>query len=432
MCMRSEKTRTRKAAIRQTGVAMMLAGLIVLAVPATVWSNPDSTEASIGFSANPATEGSMVTITGTVLFTDDTHPGNAGNPVLCGKIEIQQLQDDITDEGVPCGSADAAYEPIDSGDPPDAFGEFSTDFDTTDLAGSIIGFRTHYVSAGCGGGHQPGQSSSECADLEIIAQVEEFCGFTQGFWGNYGGQKFGSDTESLIELLLGPIVIGVLTENSVSLDSADCIIERLPAGGKPKALPNNLGDVDDDCGASQGLPLFNDNEHGRSYKNLFMGQVVSLSLNVRIYYLGLDGVVGPGGFDLSAAFCTEGEDGDVEAFTIPQSVIDALSNLGLGNTVNDLLELANRALAGLDTGGASISAINGAVDTINNAFDECRTVVQCGACCLPDECVPGVCGTFEMCENNDTCFCGSTAEGGSFCVQNDACDANPPCSTTSK
>jgi hypothetical protein len=45
-------------------------------------------------------------------------------------------------------------------------------------------------------------------------------------------------------------------------------------------------------------------------------------------------------------------------------------------SVGDLLEEANKALAGQAT-SASIGDINKAVDAINRAFDGCRTVVSC-------------------------------------------------------
>src|SRR5207249_8684287 len=40
-------------------------------------------------------------------------------------------------------------------------------------------------------------------------------------------------------------------------------------------------------------------------------------------------------------------------------------------------ELANRALAGLPTGGASVADINAGVDAINRGFDACRVLVDC-------------------------------------------------------
>src|SRR5437016_14261974 len=69
-------------------------------------------------------------------------------------------------------------------------------------------------------------------------------------------------------------------------------------------------------------------------------------------------------------------------FSVPASVLSALANLGLAPTVEGLLELANRALAVLPTGGASLSDINGAVDAINRGFDECRAPSICSTVVL--------------------------------------------------
>lgn len=65
-------------------------------------------------------------------------------------------------------------------------------------------------------------------------------------------------------------------------------------------------------------------------------------------------------------------------FTIPSSVLAALAVTGDGTlTVNNLLNLANLALAGHDTGGASSPDITAAVDAINRGFDNCRFLVPC-------------------------------------------------------
>jgi len=62
------------------------------------------------------------------------------------------------------------------------------------------------------------------------------------------------------------------------------------------------------------------------------------------------------------------------SFQINQAVA---AYLGSGATVQDLLNLANDVLGGVKTPGVggvpSYSAINDAVDAINNGFDECRT-----------------------------------------------------------
>jgi hypothetical protein len=68
---------------------------------------------------------------------------------------------------------------------------------------------------------------------------------------------------------------------------------------------------------------------------------------------------------------------------ISQAVIDALSNPAYvpdpthRGKVSGLLDLANRALAGLSTGSVSITDINAAVDSINKGFDECAMLVTC-------------------------------------------------------
>ncbi|MGB7062066.1 MAG: T9SS type A sorting domain-containing protein, partial [Candidatus Zixiibacteriota bacterium] len=228
---------------------------------------------------------------------------------------------------------------------------------------------------------------------------DEFCSLTQGAYGNAGGKYFGMGTLPLIQSLLtpSPLVVGKPGRSlTIPLAAAECIIKRLPGGGTADTLPA-IGDDTfswDACQTSPPLPLKKD---GR-FKNVFLAQTITLSLNVR---LGCD----LGTFELcdsietkDASFgpdgepCTEddfidpGPDGIPDTpddppavgVLIPQPVLTALSGLGLTNTVDGLLELANRALAGQPTGGASLSQINMAVDNINNAFDECRFVTYCG------------------------------------------------------
>jgi hypothetical protein len=204
---------------------------------------------------------------------------------------------------------------------------------------------------------------------------EEFCGFTQGFWGNEGGKFDGVGTLDIIKSLVdpcNPLVIGNSFGNWFSITKAQCIIDRLPAGGPASALPAGLNSAMDDstCQTTPALPV----DRKGKFRNVLLGQVIALSLNVRLSS-------GPGPFVLLDEFCTEGDGDGVEHFGIPSSVLDALDNLALPGTVDGLLTLANRALAGLPTGGASLSDINDAVDTINNAFDECRTEVDCPEIC---------------------------------------------------
>src|SRR5574341_799826 len=161
------------------------------------------------------------------------------------------------------------------------------------------------------------------------------------------------------------------------------IIDSMPAGGTPSALPSGLKATVPPCSA---LTPVTDGR-GR-FRNVLIGQVLALSFNVRLDYPEL------GDLRLCQTFVTKralpGPDGlhgtnddlidwtDLgQEFLIPSSVLSALTNLGLSQTVNGLLELANLALAGQNTGGASIPDINTAVSAINEGFDECRFLISC-------------------------------------------------------
>src|SRR5262249_36016338 len=102
--------------------------------------------------------------------------------------------------------------------------------------------------------------------------------------------------------------------------------------------------------------------------SVLVGQTIALTLNTRLSpTLGVPGLCGS--FNRSA--CTK---------TIKSSVLTALTSLSLPSTVSGLLELANRALAGQATGGASASDITDALDSINSGFDECKSLLStCGS-----------------------------------------------------
>jgi len=244
---------------------------------------------------------------------------------------------------------------------------------------------------------QEWQAQDDCGNLSrkcrqtITAHCEAdgFCTFTQGFYGNYGGKFNGETTIEIIRRLLKdePLVVGKPGRSlSIAYPAADCIVARLPAGMTATTLPD-FGDKNlnqNTCQTSgTELPL---DQNGK-FQNVFLGQQITLKLNTRYnswLYL----------FPLTPSFCTQdalpgndglyGTDDDLVDPTAPkltwsinQGVLDALDNLGLPAAVVGLLELADRGLAGHDTGGATLSEINDAVDTINNAFNGCRMVVEC-------------------------------------------------------
>jgi hypothetical protein len=130
----------------------------------------------------------------------------------------------------------------------------------------------------------------------------------------------------------------------------------LPGGVTPTAL------LSGDCNINN--PCFDAYLDQGKINNVLLSQTIALSLNVRLNGGSLATLrLGSGCINTSGG-----------SFQINQSVI---TYLGSGATVKSLLDLANAVLGGTliaGTGGVpSLSAINDAVDAINNGFDECRT-----------------------------------------------------------
>lgn len=204
-----------------------------------------------------------------------------------------------------------------------------------------------------------------CSRCELEVTVEEcggtFCSFTQGFWGNAGGKACdGTKTKDLIAACV-PVVVG-LPGHSITLGDAQCIIDLLPANGKPAVLPPG----DFTCAT---IPASLKTKQGR-FNNVLIGQVVALTLNLCVS----EGCVEESGiladWVLPEEFCTVPY-GHEEACAEYSSIPSALA----GKTVAELLAAANAALAGDTT--YSLSDIYNAVTAINEGFDECRTIVPC-------------------------------------------------------
>jgi hypothetical protein len=218
--------------------------------------------------------------------------------------------------------------------------------------------------------------------------VAPHCSFTQGFWGNPNGKFNGITSWNLLNSLLaqGPLVVGKASVRSLTIQPADALLleQRLPAGGGPATLPAGNQSL-----ATAVLPLLVKGNGIKTFKNILLGQTITLSLNTRLNASLLN-------FALPASFCTvpalPGTDtklgtsddqpdtsGGAQKFTIPGPVLSALANAGLPITVAGLLDLANRALAAQATTPATLSEINDAVDAINRGFDECRMLVDCSS-----------------------------------------------------
>jgi hypothetical protein len=203
-----------------------------------------------------------------------------------------------------------------------------------------------------------------------------FCSLTQGAYGNAGGKYTYNGvkytTTGLLQLLTSPakggdLVVGVLGVRSLTIPQSvvtcldgdnSCHLARLPANTAPASLPN-FSPVDQTLSACAGktgcqtltpIPL----QGNGQWQSTLLGQTVTLTLNTRLDPT-LPGLVLP------------------SCVSIRPSVLTALNNPtcngGFGQTAAGLLYLANRALAGLDTCGASLSDISDALDAINSHFD---------------------------------------------------------------
>jgi len=109
-----------------------------------------------------------------------------------------------------------------------------------------------------------------------------------------------------------------------------------------------------------------------------VAQTITLGLNLRVPGSGLGAmpITGPYMVTLASSgnLCN-----DPSATPIPGTEIvrmiptSVLAYLGANNTVQDLFEAANQALAGtLPAGAPSLSTWNSAVSAFNEGFDECR------------------------------------------------------------
>jgi hypothetical protein len=217
----------------------------------------------------------------------------------------------------------------------------------------------------------------------------EGCSLTQGFYGNPTGKFNVIPSLTLLNsLLTPPLVVGKFGVRSLSIPAGAAVLlqNSLPAGGQAISLPNN---GDQNLPTATMLTSSKGNSVNSKFANILLGQTITLALNVRLDANLLS-------FPLPATFCTQGtlpgpdarrgtsDDilvaGDFLSFSIPASVLAALSDAGIGilnGNVQGLLELANRGLAGLSTGAATLADINAGVDAINRGFDNCRVLVDC-------------------------------------------------------
>jgi cysteine-rich repeat protein len=212
--------------------------------------------------------------------------------------------------------------------------------------------------------------SSDCRNEYLLLVGTRHCSLSQGGWGGPNGSDFSTRAPDIL-----PVTIGG-PERSTALHTQAAVSAYLPKGGPASALSNGERDF------YAAEDIFPDGG------GVLAGQTTALSLAINLsnsdeVFANLGALVLP-----IDPFCTQplnpGDDGligteddvlDASAeisgpWTIPGSIATA------GNTVGEVLLMANQYLRG-STSAASISDVNSAADTINNAFKECQQVVPC-------------------------------------------------------
>src|SRR3989344_5352650 len=126
-----------------SGIVFLVLGLLFSGFAS---AHPITTTTTISFSpGGTVSDGTPVTITGHVAVTVAQH--SDPTPPWNGTMQIKECQYVADGSGAPssaCGNASlASWVNIATGTPDDS-GNLSTVFDTTGLAGRIIGFRVHY------------------------------------------------------------------------------------------------------------------------------------------------------------------------------------------------------------------------------------------------------------------------------------------------
>jgi len=153
--------------------------------------------------------------------------------------------------------------------------------------------------------------------------------------------------------------------------SGDAIFEMLRGDGKPAALkgyatymkPNTWNNV----------PLSDSRSNYGAIENRLLTQTMTLFFNInnsrRLAELR---IAGDSLFTAKETYCGSGiAVNSVQAYILPRSVVTYLSATG-ENTVQGLLNLANRALGGEFPADINAGNITQAIEAINNGFDGCR------------------------------------------------------------
>lgn len=252
-----------------------------------------------------------------------------------------------------------------------------------------------------------------CSDTAQDSIVVEncyipYCSYTQGFWGSANGKANTCDSTNGLTTL--EIIKLILKDTSVVIGdpAASCsdkwrsftmyekdslnILAVLPAGGPSKVLDPVRGRCNGSnwttmyntvfTSASGGAmsPAIKTKKNKPNIANTLLGQAMALSLNT-LYDTTLSSLVIAGDtiHTEKSLDCDSGRftpAGSPQTDVLPASL---RTYFGGGYTVAQLLALANNALSGkyVPSGGdPSLGDLASALGTINEAFDECRLLIE--------------------------------------------------------
>jgi hypothetical protein len=199
------------------------------------------------------------------------------------------------------------------------------------------------------------------------------CTLTQGAYGAGNGAANGQQGWITNNLGVFPATIGALGTASVTIKTQAGLIAFMPTNGGPNKLNPANGDVV--INVAGDVPDPNGSGSNGDGGGTLSGQTLAMTLNVALSNSGAN-PPGLGSFMLGSSLCTcVGNGPPSSPFTFSSCI---LSNAA---TVNDLLSLANHALGGepltMIDSCLTYSDIESALDTLNNGFDECKTVCDC-------------------------------------------------------
>ena len=238
-------------------------------------------------------------------------------------------------------------------------------------------------------------ANSNCIIITVTSCGGPLCTYTQGYYGNVGGTScapnesgiFGKYTtqELITKGLLsygGTMTVGI-SPNSVWMtnpDNISDILRVLPGGGSGSYALSGDYQINE-------IPGSYLTKKG-TLNNTLLAQTITLGLNIGINGALSDFVLQSGMLVTADAEGGCGSDipkerkcnydiygnltsvtNDYHYYSIDASVIDAIEG---DKTIQGLFKLANKALAGQGTNGASLTSIAGVVDIVNNAFDGCK------------------------------------------------------------